>query len=117
MRSADSGGGGQTGAEVQPARSSASSPDRNKGRDGASRMAVRDDAGSLRWDAYVARIARAAGALRRQGLAPGERFGILARNSVAQALLINSGYWGGMVPVPLNYRLAPTEITAAHRGR
>ena len=64
----------------------------------------------MRWDAYVARIARAAGALRRQGLAPGERFGILARNSVAQALLINSGYWGGMVPVPLNYRLAPTEI-------
>ena len=47
----------------------------------------------FRWDAYVGRIARAAGALRRQGLAPGERFGILARNSVAQALLINSGYW------------------------
>ncbi len=83
---------------------------RSNGQVFASRTAIRDDTGCLRWDAYVDRVARAAGALRRQGLATGERFGILARNSVAQALLINAGYWGGTVPVPLNHRLAPAEI-------
>jgi long-chain acyl-CoA synthetase len=78
----------------------------------AARIAIRDDSGCLTWDAYVDRIARTAGALRQRGLHPGERFGILARNSVAQALLINAGYWGGMVPVPINHRLAPAEVSA-----
>lgn len=83
---------------------------RSNGRVFASRAAIRDDTGCLRWDAYVDRIARAAGAMRWHGLSTGERFGILSRNSVAQALLINAGYWGGTVPVPLNFRLAPGEI-------
>jgi long-chain acyl-CoA synthetase len=84
---------------------------RSNGQVFASRMAIRDDTGTLSWDAYVDRIARTAAAMRRMGLGAGDRFAILARNSVAQALLINAGYWSGMVPVPLNYRLAPTEIS------
>ncbi|MES2186596.1 MAG: AMP-binding protein [Pseudomonadota bacterium] len=83
---------------------------RSNGQVHAARTAIRDGAGLLRWDAYVDRIARTAGALRQAGLAPGERFAILARNSVAQAQLINAGYWSGTVPVPLNFRLAPAEI-------
>jgi long-chain acyl-CoA synthetase len=74
------------------------------------RLAIRDSAGNLRWRDYVHRIACTAGALREAGLEPGDRFAVLARNSVAQALLLNAGYWSGVVPVPLNFRLAPAEI-------
>ncbi|WP_458098075.1 AMP-binding protein [Roseomonas sp. WA12] len=70
----------------------------------AARVAIRDDTGCLTWRDYADRIARTAGAFRLHGLRPGQRFGILARNSVAQALLINAGYWGGMVPFPVNRR-------------
>jgi long-chain acyl-CoA synthetase len=76
------------------------------------RPAILDAAGDLSWQAYVARIARAASVLRDLGLAPGQRFGILSHNSVTQAELINAGYWAGIVPVPINYRLAPSEIGA-----
>jgi long-chain acyl-CoA synthetase len=74
------------------------------------RTAIRQDSGDWTWDEYVERIARTAAALRQLGLQPGERFGILARNSVPHARLLNAGYWCGAVPVPLNFRLAPVEI-------
>ncbi|MCC6201701.1 MAG: AMP-binding protein [Gammaproteobacteria bacterium] len=74
--------------------------------------AILDTAGDLTWTEYVARIARAASVLRSLGLEPGQRFGILSHNSVTQAELINAGYWAGIVPVPINYRLAPSEIGA-----
>jgi long-chain acyl-CoA synthetase len=76
----------------------------------AGRIAIRDDSGCLTWAAYADRIARTAAALRGRGLAAGDRFAILGRNSLAQAELINAGYWSGIVPVPLNHRLAPAEI-------
>ena len=73
--------------------------------------AIQDPSGDLDWHAWVARIAKAAGMLRHAlGLSPGERFGILSRNSVRQAELIYAGYWAGVVPVPVNFRLAPPEI-------
>jgi long-chain acyl-CoA synthetase len=50
--------------------------------------------------------------LHRLGLRPGERYAILSRNSVWHAELLLAGYWAGMVPVPLNFRLAPAEIAA-----
>ena len=77
----------------------------------ANNPAILDPAGDLDWRAWIARIAKAAGMLRNTlGLAPGERFGILSRNSVRQAELIYAGYWAGVVPVPVNFRLAPPEI-------
>jgi long-chain acyl-CoA synthetase len=74
------------------------------------RVAIRDQAGELNWEEYVARIARTAGMLRSLGLKPGERFAILCRNCVLQAQLLYAGYWSGVVPVPLNFRLSTSEI-------
>jgi len=74
------------------------------------RVALREDHGTTTWDAYVSRIARTATLLGEWGLEPGDRFGVLCRNSVLQAQLLNAGYWTGVVPVPLNFRLAPAEI-------
>jgi len=74
------------------------------------RVALHEDHGTTTWDSYVARIARTATLLREWGLEPGDRFGLLCRNSVLQAQLLNAGYWAGVVPVPLNFRLAPAEI-------
>ena len=62
------------------------------------------------WAEHVGRVARAAGALRSRGLAPGERFGILSRNSSRQCELLHAGYWSGIIPVPINVRLAAPEI-------
>lgn len=72
--------------------------------------AISDAQGSLNWAQYVERIARAAGMLHALGLRPGERFAILSRNSVRYAELLYAAYWLGVVPVPLNFRLAPAEI-------
>jgi len=73
--------------------------------------AILDPAGNLDWATWITRIARAAGMLRHTlHLATGERMGIIARNSVRQAELIYACYWAGVVPVPVNFRLAPPEI-------
>ncbi|MFL6655149.1 MAG: class I adenylate-forming enzyme family protein [Sulfurifustis sp.] len=74
------------------------------------RPAILDREGDMTWSQYVDRIARAAHVLRGLGLRPGERFGIISRNSFRHAELINAGYWLGAVPVPVNFRLAPPEI-------
>jgi fatty-acyl-CoA synthase len=52
---------------------------------------------------------RMANALIAAGLAPGDRFAVLAKNSIELALLYYAGSKAGVVPVPLNYRLAPPE--------
>ncbi|MBS0335696.1 MAG: AMP-binding protein [Proteobacteria bacterium] len=73
--------------------------------------AILDPEGDLDWSTWTARITRAAGMLRHTlGIAPGERIGIIARNCVRQAELIYACYWAGVVPVPMNFRLAPPEI-------
>ena len=64
------------------------------------------------WAEHMDKVARLAGALRAMGLAPGERFAIIAPNSVRQCELIHAGYWSGTVPVPVNFRLAPPEIAS-----
>jgi len=76
------------------------------------RTAIHDPAGNLSWREYVSRAGRSAGMLQRLGLRTGERYAILSRNSVWHAELLLAGYWAGMVPVPLNFRLAPSEIAA-----
>jgi len=75
-------------------------------------IAVRDPGGNLTWRDYIDRSARAAGMLRGLGLRAGDRFAILARNSARYAELLHAAYWSGAVPVPVNFRLAPAEISA-----
>jgi len=52
---------------------------------------------------------RIAQALRRSGLVPGQRIALLAKNCLEFALLYFGAAKAGVVPVPLNYRLAPKE--------
>lgn len=74
------------------------------------RMAVLDPELCFTWGQFADRVARAAGVLVSLGVKPGERFGIICRNSFRNAELTYAGYWMGAVPVPVNYRLAPPEI-------
>lgn len=62
------------------------------------------------WAEHVERVARLAAGLQAQGLSAGERFGILGRNTFRQCELLHAGYWSGIVPVPINVRLAAPEI-------
>jgi acyl-CoA synthetase (AMP-forming)/AMP-acid ligase II len=54
---------------------------------------------------------RVAGALVRSGVGSGARFGYLGPNSVEHAVVYYAASMAGAVPVPLNPRLAPAEIT------
>ena len=45
-----------------------------------------------------------------QGLAPGDRFALLAKNCAEYPIAYFAGSKSGAVPVPLNYRLAPPEL-------
>ncbi len=75
------------------------------------RTAVIDPTGRrFSWSAYVDRVRRCAGLLLESGLQPGDRFAIVCHNSFANAELMCGGYWAGLIPVPVNYRLAPPEI-------
>ncbi len=56
---------------------------------------------------HVDRLARA---LASEGLAPGDRFAVLAKNCAEYPLVYFAGSKCGAVPVPLNYRLAPREL-------
>jgi long-chain acyl-CoA synthetase len=76
------------------------------------RVAIRDGEGDLSWSAFGLRIHKAAGMMAGMGLRPGDRFALLMRNSFRQAELLWAGYWGGFVPVPVNWRLAPVEVAA-----
>ena len=76
----------------------------------AHRTAIIDAEGCVSWAQFGDRIARAADVLRRQGVEPGDRYGLLAHNGFRLAELMHAGYWLGAVPVPINYRLAPPEI-------
>src|SRR5512143_1199030 len=76
------------------------------------RIAIRDPSGDLTWQAYLQRVARTAGMLHKLRMRPGDRFATLSRNSVRHAELLLAGYWSGVIPVPLNHRLAAPEIAA-----
>jgi len=74
------------------------------------RPAMVEPGATWTYDAFVKRVERAAGVLRGMGLNPGDRFGVIAPNTAANAELFFGGYWSGTVPVPVNVRLAPPEI-------
>ncbi len=65
---------------------------------------------TLTWHEWLNRIQQAGSMLLEAGVEPGQRFGILSLNSFRQAELIYAGYWLGITPVPINFRLAPPEI-------
>ena len=52
---------------------------------------------------------RIGNALVARGLAPGDRIALLSKNSIEHALWYYACSKCGVVPVPLNYRLAPPE--------
>jgi len=54
---------------------------------------------------------RIANALAAAELEPGDRVALLAKNSIEHALFYYAASKAGVVPVPLNYRLAPPEWT------
>jgi fatty-acyl-CoA synthase len=57
----------------------------------------------------LAETNRLANALIDAGLQPGDRVAILSKNSIEYAILYYAASKAGVVPVPLNYRLAATE--------
>lgn len=74
------------------------------------RPAVIDAEGGFTWRQFADRVARLASVLQLRGTRRGTHFGVLAVNSFRQAELFHAAYWLGAVPVPVNTRLAPTEI-------
>ena len=79
-------------------------------RNHADRPAIIEAGRVTTWAEHVERVARLGGALMELGLRPGDHIGILSRNSPRQAELLHAGYWSGVIPVPVNVRLAPREI-------
>jgi long-chain acyl-CoA synthetase len=77
-----------------------------------SRPAILDDERNFTWSEFADRVARAAGLLQDMGLAPGDRFALIMRNGFRNAELLWAGYWAGVVPVPINWRLNPREMAA-----
>ncbi len=66
--------------------------------------------GHFTWAEFTDRARRCATLLLESGLSPGDRFAIISHNTFRQAELMRGGYWAGLVPVPVNFRLAPPEI-------
>ena len=82
----------------------------NARRNHGGRPAIREPDRTYTWAEHVERVSRLAGGLQALGLAAGDRIGILSRNTFRQAELLHAGYWSGVIPVPVNLRLAPREI-------
>jgi long-chain acyl-CoA synthetase len=74
------------------------------------RSAVLDGRCRVTWSEFAERVARAGAILISLGIAKGDRYGLICRNSFRESELIQAGYWIGAIPVPVNYRLAPPEI-------
>jgi long-chain acyl-CoA synthetase len=72
--------------------------------------AILDPEGCFNWVQFADRVARAASIIESFGVACGDRFAIICRNTFRNFEIMHAGYWMGAVPVPINYRLAPPEI-------
>ena len=59
---------------------------------------------------FAARAARLAAAMTAQGLAPGDRVAIVARNEAGYLEAMFGAWWAGMVAVPVNARLHRDEV-------
>jgi len=69
-----------------------------------------DDNRMLNWAELVDRVARFAGALRRDGLQPGDRVAMLARNDIDYLIYVFGTLWAGGVINPVNWRWTVHEI-------
>jgi len=69
-----------------------------------------DDNRTLTWAELVDQVARFAGALLRDGLQPGDRVAMLARNDVDYLIYIFGTFWAGGVINPVNWRWTIDEI-------
>ena len=74
----------------------------------SSEFAVKGDR-TMTYGAAVKACNRIANALVGAGLKKGDRIGLLGKNSIEYALVYYAASKAGVVPVPLNYRLAPPE--------
>ena len=81
------------------------------GRHFGQRPAMRDRQGETTWRDFSERITVAAGLLRGLGINSGERVAIYARNSIRFDELKWGAFHAGVVAVPVNWRLAPVEIS------
>jgi acyl-CoA synthetase (AMP-forming)/AMP-acid ligase II len=75
---------------------------------GEAEFAVQGDR-RMTYSEALAETNRLANALVSAGLQSGDRIAILAKNSIEYILLYLAASKSGVVPVPLNYRLAPAE--------
>ena len=71
---------------------------------------IEEDGTIETWSTHIDRVSRLSRGLINNGVKSGEIFGILGLNSADQARLIHAGYWSGQIPMPINFRLSPTEI-------
>lgn len=74
------------------------------------RTAIADARATATWAEHVSRVRRAAAILQSQGLKAGDRFAVMALNSHLYSEILHAGYWAGLIPVPINHRLAAPEI-------
>ena len=57
----------------------------------------------------IAEVHQLANAFTAAGIGPGDRVALLSKNSIEYAICYYAASKSGVVPVPMNYRLAPTE--------
>ncbi|WP_417671824.1 class I adenylate-forming enzyme family protein [Roseibium sp.] len=74
------------------------------------RVAVQDNLSSLTYAQLLGRTERLAARLADEGLRPGDRIALLAKNDVAFVEVMMAASMAGLVLVPLNFRLAQAEI-------
>ena len=72
--------------------------------------AVRDANGALSWHELADRVSAFAGALLRDGLEPGDRVAMLARNDLEYMVYVLGTLWAGGVINPVNWRWTAGEI-------
>ena len=71
---------------------------------------MKDDRKDLSFGEVHAHVERIAAALQRDGLKKGDRIAILAKNSVDNLSVFMGCARAGVIPVGVNYRLAPGEV-------
>ena len=76
----------------------------------SSKVAILEGEYCWTWREFGTRAAKGAAYLSYLGLQTGERFGIIAKNSRKLEELRWAGFLSGIIPVPVNWRLAPPEI-------
>lgn len=79
-------------------------------RDRANDCAGRDGHGEMTWSELAGEVARFAGALRRDGLQPGDRVAMLARNRLEYMVYVFGTLWAGGVINPVNWRWTESEM-------